>query len=706
MLTNEQAKEIIGDARIISDEDIAELASRLIDTIISCENQAALMRDLTVIKQEAQKLRQSYEFDRGLDIARKYLYDDEDFVKRNIRIETGYTYDEFHSHEPYQRIFTKGSAFERKQEYSILQDMALVVGITKKEFAEFYRSFEQSMRYADDDWNRTSDLPDIKGKPIDLYQGEWTCDIKNGVRRTTDRGEEVACLHPVVPIKRLVNIDTSEEKLEVAFLKGRNWKTFTAPKDELFDQKKVVKYSAIGMSVTSRSAKYLSDYLCEIEGYNYNKIPEIKSVSRLGYIGDDKKDFSPYVKDNEKPIVFDGETNYASIYSAVAVHKGNFEAWRETALRCRSENLTAQILLAASFASPLIDKIGGLVFFVHLWSVTSGTGKTVALMLAASVWGNPDLGGGYIQTFNSTQVGQERTAAFLNNIPMCIDEMQLAKDSHGRNRFDVYQLAQGVGRGRGNKAGGIDRIPRWSLCVLTTGESPMARESDGGGAINRVIDVECGADEIIIKDGMATSRTVKQNYGHAGEMFINSLTDDVIEDARKLYEEYFKQLSSGETTEKQAMAAAMILVGDELADRFIFKSGKHLTVEEISGFLKSKTAVSAGERGYSYICDWVAMNANKFSKESEAGDIYGMIEDGYAYIIYTAFDKAMREAGFDTKAILAWLKSNSLIDVPRAGYTKQKHLRANLKPKCIWLRLPEDNDELSDLSGFEELINK
>jgi uncharacterized protein (DUF927 family) len=375
-------------------------------------------------------------------------------------------------------------------------------------------------------------------------------------------------------------------------------------------------------------------------------------------------------------------------------------------LRASTLGVCAFIMLAASFASPLIDKIGGLVFFVHLWSVTSGTGKTVALMLAASVWGNPELGGGYLQTFNATQVGHERTAAFLNNIPMCIDELQLSKDSHGRSRFDVYQLGQGMGRGRGNRAGGIDRIPHWSLCVLTTGESPMARESDGGGAINRVIDVECGADEVVIKDGMATSRAIKQNYGHAGEMFIDSLTDEVIEDARKRYEEFFKQLSSGETTEKQAMAAAMILVGDELADRFIFKSGKHLTVEEISGFLKSKTAVSAGERGYSYICDWVAMNANKFSKENEASDLYGMIEDGYAYIIYAAFDRAMRDAGFDTKAILAWLKSNRLIDVPRTGYTRQKHLRANLKPKCIWLKLPEDNDELSDLSGFDELVNE
>jgi uncharacterized protein (DUF927 family) len=116
----------------------------------------------------------------------------------------------------------------------------------------------------------------------------------------------------------------------------------------------------------------------------------------------------------------------------------------------------------------------------------------VALMLAASVWGDPALGS-YTQTFNATQVGQERTAAFLNHLPLCIDELQLTKDSKGRSSFDVYQLAQGVGRARGKRNGGIELTPTWSCCILTTGESPLTSVSSGAGAVNRVIDIECTA---------------------------------------------------------------------------------------------------------------------------------------------------------------------------------------------------------------------
>ena len=710
MLTPEQAKELIGDTPIISDEDTAEFAIRLIQLINATESQNALVHDLTMVKQEAAKCRQSYEFGRALEVAKTEMCSDPDFIKRNIRIETGFTHDDFVSgDEPYKRIYMSGNSFERKQEFLRVQQMAKDVGISKNEFADAYRRYEQSLRYADDNWNRTNELPDVKGNNIDLYLAGWTCNVQDGVKRLTDRGEEIACIHPVVPVKRLVNIDTDEEKLEVAFLKGRSWKTFTAPKSELFDASKLVRYSARGLSVTSRSAKVLSEYLCEIEGVNYNKITEIKSVSRLGFIGEDKKDFSPYVKDSGEPIVFDGETNYAAIYSTIANHHGMFEDWKKTALRCRTESLTAQIMLAASFASVIINKIGGLCFFVHLWGVESGTGKSVALMLAASVWGDPEIGGGYVQTFNATQVGHERTAAFLNNVPMCIDELQLSKDSHGRSKFDVYQLAQGVGRTRGTKAGGIDNIPRWSLCILTTGESPIVKDNAGAGAVNRVIDIECRANDAVIKDGQRVSRELKSNYGHAGEMFVNSLTEDVIEEIKRDYDKIFAELCKGETTEKQAMAAAMILVGDKYADKFIFKSGKSLTVQQISEFLKSKASVSAGQRGYDFMCDWVAAHYNNFLIRDDdgtynivTGETYGEIKDDTVLINSSIFRRTALDAGYDDKALLSWLNTNGLLEIGKKGFTKRVRIGKGTPTQCVVMRINDETEE--EYEGFEDLI--
>lgn len=596
------------------------------------------------------------------------------------------------SEEPYREVFFQPTAFLKQRALDRLTVEANKCGF--KGFKATYKAFEQSMRQVNSSSATMINPSDFPNQPMELECGEWHCD-STGVSKVMKEKVEYACLHPIMPVERLVNIDTGEEKLRIAFYKGRYWRDFIASKRDLFDSAKIIQFSALGVSVTSKSAKLLSEYLCDIETLNPDIIPETESVGRLGYIGDGER-FSPYVE----KLVFDGDINYGAIYAAVS-EKGNYTAWLTEALKCRSESLTAQIMLAASFASVLVGKIGCLPFFVHLWGVESGTGKTVALMLAASVWGNPDIGQ-YIQTFNATQVGHEKTAAFLNNIPMCIDELQLSKDSHGHSKFDVYQLSQGVGRTRGNKGGGIDKTPKWALCVLTTGESPLTSDSSGAGAINRVIDIECKASDSVIRDGFRTSSCIKQNYGFAGRKFVEAMIPEEYVKAKGRYQELFKELSCGSITEKQAMAAALIILADELADRFIFKTGKHLTIEEISEFLKSKASVSAGERGYAYMCDWVAMNTNRFkSEENNSGDCYGVIDGDWAYINNSVFRSAAKSAGFDDRALLSWMKTNGLIQTRGRAFTKNKRING-IATECVVMVLHSSAE--NDFEEYEELL--
>ena len=571
------------------DTIIFKYREQIVNIVENSEDQTQLTDKLTELRRNAYIDGYKYSFDEAFLSMQSYYNGQEDFQTRGLFLTYNYSLEDFqNSDEPYRDVFEQENSFLQQRALERMAAMAKNAGF--KSFKKTYNAYVKSLKQVNSSSAYSLNPTDFPNQPMELEAGTWQCD-EGGVRKVGAFSEEVACLHPIMPIERLVNIDTNEEKLKIAYCKGYKWRTLVAGKNELFDRSKVIKLAALGVSVTSNSAASLSEYLCEIEGLTYERIPEVESVSRLGYIGDGS--FSPYVDG----VVFDGESNYAAIYNAVSKHKGNFEEWKKTALKCRTGSLTAQIMLAASFASVLINKIGGLCFFVHLWGVDSGTGKSVALMLAASVWGYPEIGGGYVQTFNATQVGHERTAAFLNNVPMCIDELQLSKDSHGRSRFDVYQLAQGVGRTRGTKSGGLDSVPRWNLCVLTTGESPIVRESAGAGAVNRVIDIECRANDAVIKDGQRVSRELKSNYGQAGEMFVDALTDDVIAEIKCEYDRTFAELCKGETTEKQAMAAAMIIVADKYADKFVFKTGKSLTVRQIAEFLKAHKFVCASARG-------------------------------------------------------------------------------------------------------------
>lgn len=656
----------------------------------SADNQRELTSMLTSYRQQAREVGKGKEFDELVSRINEANPTDE------LAIRYEYEFSDFSESEtPYWDVFNQPTTLLRIQRLEVLASEAKEVGY--KSFKKSYDAFQKNLRKLNVRMDGTSfqNPTAFPGQPMELDAGDWRCDAMGVVRETGNGGTEIACIHPIMPVERYVNIDTGEEKIKIAYFNGKYWRDAIISKLDAFDASKVIRLAAIGVSVTTKTARALADYLCYIEGKNKDIIPETESVSRLGYIGSGEQ-FSPYVE----KLVFDGDTNYSTIYDAITEH-GKYDKWLETAVKCRNDSITVQIMLAASFASVLIKKIGALCFFVHLWGADSGTGKSVALMLAASVWGDPEIGK-YPQTFNATQVGHEKTAAFLNNIPMCIDELQLSKDSHGHSKFDVYQLAQGVGRTRGNKGGGVDRTPVWALCVLTTGESPIVSENAGAGAVNRVIDIECRASDAVIRDGIGVSRIIKRNYGFAGKKFVEALTEDIFSEAQQSYERYFKELSSGTTTEKQAMAASMILTADELADNFIFKTGKHLTVSQISEFLKSKASVSVGERGYAYMCDWVAMNTNRFkSEESNSGDCYGVIDNDFAYINNTVFRKAAGDAGFDARALLSWMKTNGFIQTRGRAFTKNKRING-IATECVVMQLHSSIE--NGLEDYEELL--
>ncbi len=528
------------------------------------------------------------------------------------------------------------------------------------------------------------------GQPMELNAGDWEAD-DGGIRRNFGGVDCVACPHPVMPVERLVNIDTGEEKLRLAFRKGTIWRRHIVEKKVLASANKVTELAGIGIAVNSETARNFVRYIGDLENLNYDIIPERKSIGRFGYIAGEG--FSPYVDG----LIFDGDANFAAMFQTVH-ERGSFDKWKQMAAEVRAMSVTAKIVLAASFASPLLQPLGCLPFFVHLWGVDSGTGKTVALMVAASVWGDPSVGS-YVKTFDGTAVGMEKTAAFLNNLPLCLDELQLAKDAKGKTNFDVYRLAQGVGRTRGNRSGGVDRTPTWQNCILSTGESPLTGQASGAGAVNRVIDIECKANSVVITDGMRVSGAVKRNFGHAGKAFVEKLYaagDDVPQEIHNRYQVLFKTLAAQDTTEKQAMAAAAIVLGDELACRWIFGGTEQpVTMEQISEFLTSRAAVSAGERAYKYLCDWVSQNSNKLTGKTDNGDVLGTLDGCRAYIIRSVFERVLQDAGYSMKATISWLKQAGLIETRAKNNTKARRING-VPTECFCLLLPDIEEEIDE----------
>jgi uncharacterized protein (DUF927 family) len=266
----------------------------------------------------------------------------------------------------------------------------------------------------------------------------------------------------------------------------------------------------------------------------------------------------------------------------------------------------------------------------------------------------------------------------------------------------VYLLSEGRGRTRGNKTGGIDTTPTWANCIITTGETPLTTSSSGAGAINRVISIECSPDKPIVTDGHTLVNLIHRSYGHAGKKFVDNLYNGVnVEVAQKVYDDFFNQLLKGESTEKQAMAAACILTADKLATDWIFQDNQALTTKEIGQFLATKDEVNIGKRGYEFVCDWIAQNANKMRthQDGDFGDVYGTIENNVAYIIATIFDNVCKDEGYDPKPVKAWMKKNGKMKLQENDasrrYTVQKKVNGLSKVRCVAVIMDSFDDDLA-----------
>ena len=584
-------------------------------------------------------------------------------MKNEIAVIPEYTADDYYnSSAPYKWLYQfKSDKFKLKQMTQKMKDKAGAVGV--KCFISLFNSYceMQAQRSGEMLANSTQ----FDGQDMELFSGEYICD-ETGVFVHDKFGyEQNICRHPIMPIQRLCNVDSGEERLKLAYKKGRFWRSIVVEKSTLASSSGILQLAANGIMVNSENAKQLSTYLLEMEQLNYDLIPEQKSVGRLGWISD--HGFSPYVDD----LVFDGETNFKHIFSAVK-SSGSREAWVNVMRNLRSEKSPGRLFLAASFASVILEPCGLLPFFLHAWGGTE-TGKTVGLMIAASVWACPKLGE-YATTFNSTLVGQEMTASFLNSLPMCIDELQI-QSSSGVRDFDriIYQLTEGVGRTRGAKTGGLQRMNTWRNCIITNGEHPISNSSSGGGAVNRVIEFEC--DEKVYSDLVGICAVISQNYGFAGREFVEFLQQDgMFEAVNAIQKEYYRELLKSDSTDKQAASASAILAADAIATELIFKDGNNLTVADLEKIMTKKAEVNVNQRALEYVYELAERNPNRF-KANEFGDyqgeVWGKKEDDCIYFIKSVFDREMANAGFNSTAFLAWAKRMGYIDTDKNKRTKK-----------------------------------
>ncbi len=214
-----------------------------------------------------------------------------------------------------------------------------------------------------------------------------------------------------------------------------------------------------------------------------------RCVDKLGWHDGIYVTASESIGETHEKVVFQ---NTNSIEPALSV-SGTVEQWRDTVGRLAGGNSRLIFAISCAFAPVLASLIGEDSGGFHFRG-TSSSGKTTALKMAASVWGEPDR---YTRLWRSTANGLEGLAALHNDGLLVLDELSQIDPKEAGEA--AYLLANGQGKNRASKLGTIKASSRWSLLFLSGGEESLttlmarAGQRANAGQEIRLADIEADA---------------------------------------------------------------------------------------------------------------------------------------------------------------------------------------------------------------------
>lgn len=321
------------------------------------------------------------------------------------------------------------------------------------------------------------------------------------------------------------NIDTGQLSAIIEYKYGDVVKTTTILRSQMVDARNLVAgLGGAGAPVTSNNARKVVSYLAAYESHFIDSIPKKKVTSRFGRGRSDGPFFLPgMASDIEFAATGAGDQ---SLFRAFSARRGSLQDWRDTInMVCGDTMMIPQAAICAALVPPLQSKLQIPNFILDI-NGTTGCGKSITAKLAASVWGRPKDPDSLILQWEVTKVAAEQIAGMCSELPIFLDDAQHVSDD--LKKTIIYMIANGRGKARGSKAGGIRDTPYWHTVCLSTSEHPLHEASPHEGARARLLPVG-GVDVRPFPKGMKSfvdglERSIMENHGHAGELYIRHLS--------------------------------------------------------------------------------------------------------------------------------------------------------------------------------------
>lgn len=235
-----------------------------------------------------------------------------------------------------------------------------------------------------------------------------------------------------------------------------------------------------------------------------------RCVDRLGWHGTVYVTADEAIGENGEIVVFQ---NAHSIEPALS-QSGSVESWRKSVAALAAGNTRIVFALSAAFAGPLAEVAGEDSGGFHFRGGSS-SGKSTALKVASSVWGEPSA---YCRMWRTTTNGLEGLAGLHNDGLLILDELSQIDPKEAGDA--AYLLANGQGKVRATRAGAARAAARWRLLFLSAGEESLcALMASVGKRANAGQEIRLAEIEADAGAGMGAFEQL-HNYGTPAELAV------------------------------------------------------------------------------------------------------------------------------------------------------------------------------------------
>jgi hypothetical protein len=377
---------------------------------------------------------------------------------------------------------------------------------------------------------------------------------ETAIQRMDGKGEDaewVFLFFGDVAKPRLDELPTGGHRLSFTYkLAGRDYPV-AANEADMTTQIQVGYFSKQGVAVTRHTAAHAGDFVMAwISQLRLQQTVKTEVVRPFGWNIDARGNRigvaiagTLYKTDGSIDKVPGGDPKIAAMYRPA----GDMANWRKAAALFEGGRPDCQGIIATSFGAVLISLCGDVRgMTMSFWSTESGIGKSTAIKVGQSVWGDP----------RSMQSMQDTPNAVMKSLsePRILirywDELRVRKDYQDAFVEMIFTIPQGKERSRMNSDTTLREVGEWETMLVFTSNRPcqdylLARDDGTDSGLARLLEVEMAKIPTAF-DPMAgqSIKLCETNYGHAGRVYLQYVATHLQEVQNKL-SSTMKMLSDG-----------------------------------------------------------------------------------------------------------------------------------------------------------------